>query len=325
MKKSVKRIVTMIAAVAMLATSVLSVSAAEINPVKDVNALPYSEGMDASSVSAVVVTSATAAMEQKAYDIISDQIGAKRADKDAIVERLNAMTPEQIKASMSDLTTAIASSEDIKEAMDGAVADVNTAIAAVNKSNADATVVVSNVYNPFNFVEGGAVTEAAKAAVQVYVDEVNAKIEQIKAENASVVISDLANIKPATVITAGSITSSAAASEAMEAVFAEQTAAKTDALNATTVVADKVDFKYGDLNNDGKIKAVDLVIMLQYQLSQNTENPILSQETIEAKGYKIAAGDVVKDGSACDTADLMRLKLFLLEDVAESALGSIDF
>ncbi|MDO5558870.1 MAG: dockerin type I repeat-containing protein [Oscillospiraceae bacterium] len=319
MKKSVKRIITMVAALAMLSTSALSASAATINNVKDVNALPYTAGMDATKADAIVVTSATSAMEQKAYEIIAKQFNAKRADRDAIVERVAAMSPEEIKAAIADTTTLIASSADIKATMDAAVEELNKTVAEINASNSDATIVVTNIYNPFNFAEGGATVAAAQAAVQVYVDELNAKINTIKKDIPNVVVSDLSDIKPATVITAETITSGAAASTAMDAAFTQQTTAKNNTVNTTQVVADAVTYKYGDLNNDGKVKAVDLVIMLQYQIGT------LTDEVVAEKGYTIAAGDLVKDGKACDTADLMLMKLFLLQDATEADLGAVQF
>ncbi|MBE6843072.1 MAG: hypothetical protein E7510_09635 [Ruminococcus sp.] len=317
MKKSVKRIVSLVSAIAMLSTTAAVASAAyEVNELKDVNTAVATTTTDFSKVNAdaYVITSATAEMEKAALEILKDQVGAVRADQEAILDAVANMTTEEVKAAMESTTAAMEANETLKAAVDKAVADVKTTLA--NGAGSDADFVVSNVYNPINYIQGGATVEAAKAAVQVYVDEVNAKLEAA-AKEAGAKIADVSNIEPETKITTADIANGAEVANTLEAVFEEQAVAKSEEISAVEVVQPAVTYKYGDLNNDQKVKAVDLVIMLQYELG------IVTDAIAEEKGYTIAAGDVAKDGSACDAADLVRLKLFLLEDIAEGDLGKI--
>ncbi len=317
MKKSVKSIVSLVSAIAMLSsTAVIASAAYEANQIKDVNAVTANADTDFSKVnaSAYVITSATAEMEKAALEILKDQVGAKRADQEAILDAVSEMSAEEMRAAMESTTAAMEANETLKAAVDKAVADVEATLA--NGAATDADFVVSNVYNPINYIEGGALVEAAKAAVQVYVDEVNAKLE-VAAKNAGAKIADVSELEPETKISTADIAGGVQAANTLETIFEEQADAKSETINAVEVVQPKVEFKYGDLNNDEKVKAVDLVIMLQYHLG------ILDDATCEEKGYVVAAGDVAKDGETCGVADIARLKLFLLEDIAEGDLGKI--
>ena len=326
MKKSVKSIVSIVSAIAMLSTSAIAVSAnaTAVNPIKDVNAISATSKTDFSAVKAdaIVITSATTKMELAGLKMLQAQIGAERADQDAILAKISTMSVEEIKTAVENITKTAESSQELKDAVAEAVAEVKATVSAAAGINAD--IVVSNVYNPINYIAGGATVEAAKKAVQVYVDEINSEIAVIAKEN-NVIIADVSNIEPATKISVQDIKSGAETAATLKTVFEQQSDARTAGVNETTVAKDKVSYKYGDLNNDGKVKAVDLVIMLQYQLSKGSDTPILSEETIANKGYTIDAGDVYKDGITCDASDITRLKLFLLEDISESVLGTVAF
>lgn len=319
MKKSVKSIVSLVSAIAMLSTTAAVASAADVyakNPIKDVNTATATENTDFTKVNAdaFVITSATAEMEKAALEILKDQVGAARADQDAILDAVAKMSKEEVKAAMENTTAAMEANATLKAAVDNAVEGVKKTLA--NGADVDADFVVSNVYNPINYIQGGATVEAAKAAVQVYVDEVNAKLAAVVKE-AGATIADVSNIEPETKITTADLADGIDVANTLVDVFEEQAEAKADEISAVEVAQPAVEYTYGDLNNDGKVKAVDLVIMLQYGLE------LLDEEVIEAKGYTIAAGDVAKNGVACEAADLTRLKLFLLEDIAQDDLGKV--
>jgi len=326
MKKSVKSIVSIVSAIAMLSTSAMAVSAGTtaVNPIKDVNAISATSKTDFSAVKAdaIVITSATTKMESAGLKLLQAQIGAERADQDSILAKIATMSADEVKAAVENVTKAAESNQDLKATVAEAVAEVKATVNAAAGVNAD--IVVSNVYNPINYISGGATVDAAKKAVQVYVDEINSEIAVIAKDN-NVTVADVSNIEPATKISVADLKTGAETAATLKTVFEQQSDARTAGVNETTVAKDTVSYKYGDLNNDGKVKAVDLVIMLQYQLSKGSETPILSEETIANKGYTVAAGDVYKDGVTCDASDITRLKLFLLEDINESVLGTVAF
>ncbi len=325
MKKSVKSIVSIVSAIAMLSTSAMAVSAdAVANPIKDVNAISATSTTDFSAVKAdaIVITSATTKMELAGLKLLQAQIGAERADQDAILAKIATMSSDEIKTAVENVTKAAETNAELKATVADAVAEVKATVSKAAVTKAD--IVVSNVYNPINYISGGATVEAAKKAVQAYVDEINSEIAVIAKEN-NVIVADVSKIEPTAKISVADIKSGAETAAVLNTVFEQQNAARTTEVNATKVAKEKVTFTYGDLNNDGKVKAVDLVIMLQYQLSQGSETPILSEETIADKGYTIVAGDVYKDGVTCDASDITRLKLFLLEDIDASLLGAVAF
>lgn len=316
MKNSVKRVLSFVSALAMLSTSAMAVSAAESATVGTANAVVANSNTDFEKINAdvFVVGSATSKMEQAALNILKDTLGAKAATKDAIVAAVSAMNSDELSAALENTTSAITANAELAAVVKEATDEVSAITKAARESGAE--VVISSVYNPLASIKGGAKVAAAVAAAQVYVDEINTNIEAIaKAEGATIAEVEVADVTiDVEAIKAGTVDAASVVADAFEAQ-AEET---KEAINNAPVEAAAVDYVYGDLNNDGSVKAVDLVIMLQVQLG------ILSNEDAADKGYVVAAGDVDKDGAACDLGDVIKLKLFLLDDIVQDDLGQIE-
>jgi hypothetical protein len=317
MKKSVKSIVSLVSALAMVSTSAMAVSAAAVTTVDKTDYASVSAGQDLSKIDAdvLLVQSATKKMEEAALVLLKDTFGAEKATKNSIMNAAAAMDADELKAAVESTTAAMEANEALKAAVEEAVAEVEEiAKAAADK---DAALVITSVYNPFDGFTSSPVVDAAKAAAQVYVDEVNAKIAVI-AKDAGAQIAEVE--APKDVVSVEDIKNNKVSiADAMTEVAESQKEAKNDSLTKIEVEAEEfvAPEQWGDFNGDGEVKAVDLVIMLQGNLG------ILSEADFEAKGYDLGAADVDRDGVKFSDGDIAMVKKVLLEDLNKSDLGRL--
>jgi hypothetical protein len=317
MKKSVKSIVSLVSALAMVSTSAMAVSADAVTTVDKTDYASVSAGQDLTNIDAdvILVQSATKKMEEAALVLLKQTFGAEKATKNSIMNAAAAMDADELKAAVESTTAAMESSEFLKASVEEAVSEVKTVLAAA--ADKDAALVITNVYNPFDGFASSPVVDAAKAAAQVYVDEVNAKIA-LAAKEADAQIAEIE--APKAVVSVEDIKNNKVSiAEAMTDVADSQKEAKNEALTKVEVEAEEfvAPEQWGDFNGDGEVKTVDLVIMLQGNLS------ILKEADFEAKGYDINAADVDRDGVKFSDGDIAMVKKVLLEDLNKSDLGRI--
>ena len=310
MKKSVKRIVSFVSAIAMLSTTAMAVSAAEAITVGEANSICVSGATDFTNVKAdvFVIKSATDKLERAALNILKEQFGTKTADKNAIINAASKMSEKELKAAVESTTKAVEASKELQAAITEAEEDIKVAVEKAKAANANAEIVVSTAYNPFATLASSPLVDAAKAAVDVYVKNMNTKIETIAAENKIKVAKiEAPVVEFSKEDVAGSLSNAVAA----------QSVAKNEAIAKVEVVAEKAPevAMYGDFNGDRDIRAVDLVIMIQANLG------MLDKAKFEEKGYDWNAGDLDRDGESFGLTDIMMLKKVLLEDMAASELG----
>ena len=121
MKKSVKRIVSFVSAIAMLSTTAMAVSAAEAITVGEANSICVSGATDFTNVKAdvFVIKSATDKLERAALNILKEQFGTKTADKNAIINAASKMSEKELKAAVENAESG-KGGEDSGRRIDGA-------------------------------------------------------------------------------------------------------------------------------------------------------------------------------------------------------------
>lgn len=318
MKKSVKRIVSFVSAIAMLSTTAMAVSAADTVTVQQTNAVKVSTAEDCAKTTndVIVITAATDKIESAALDILKATFNAKAATKEAIAEAVKSMSADDISAAVDKAVKDEKNLEAMDKAITEAADKVEELVNATRNNGKVSSIVVSDVYNPLAGVAGGKVVQAAKEAIQEKIDAAQKQIDAAVAKSDTTGRVVMAPVEAAKVDINAIKVGGKAAAESVTKTFEAQEASKVEAVNAAEVKGEKVDFTYGDINNDGNVKAVDLVIALQYQLE------ILDDKECDNLGYKIGAADVNKDGKV-DVADLALMKLVLLGDKAATDLGKM--
>lgn len=317
MKKSIKRVLSLISVVAMLSTTALVANANTAAPtLGDVATMEYNATSTHLVIADVVtITSATSKLEAVAYSIIANTLGTT-ADLASILAAVDTTPKEELTAKMDTLKTALVDNAEVKAAVAAVKTDTEAAIADIKAKNPNAKIVISDVYNPLNVIVGGANVAAIKTLVDDYVVETNTTIAAV-AVDAGAQLVEVSKIAPtktvsAADIAAGTVQATTVVKEA-EAAVIEQAKETVDLVPAPEGVVEVVN--YGDITNDGEVAVVDAVAMIKFILNDET------LETFATRGFSAKAADVKKDdNSKIDMNDLTQLKLYLL-DVKGIELG----
>lgn len=317
MKKSIKRVLSLISVVAMLSTTALVANANTAAPtLGDVATMEYNATSTHLVIADVVtITSATSKLEAVAYSIIANTLGTT-ADLASILAAVDTTPKEELTAKMDTLKTALVDNAEVKAAVAAVKTETEAAIADIKAKNPNAKIVISDVYNPLNVIVGGANVAAIKTLVDDYVVETNTTIAAV-AVDAGAQLVEVSKIAPtktvsAADIAAGTVQATTVVKEA-EAAVIEQAKETVDLVPAPEGVVEVVN--YGDITNDGEVAVVDAVAMIKFILNDET------LETFATRGFSAKAADVKKDdNSKIDMNDLTQLKLYLL-DVKGIELG----
>lgn len=317
MKKSIKRVLSLISVVAMLSTTALVANANTAAPtLGDVATMEYNATSTHLVIADVVtITSATSKLEAVAYSIIANTLGTT-ADLASILAAVDTTPKEELTAKMDTLKTALVDNAEVKDAVAAVKTETEAAIADIKAKNPNAKIVISDVYNPLNVIVGGANVAAIKTLVDDYVVETNTTIAAV-AVDAGAQLVEVSKIAPtktvsAADIAAGTVQATTVVKEA-EAAVIEQAKETVDLVPAPEGVVEVVN--YGDITNDGEVAVVDAVAMIKFILNDET------LETFATRGFSAKAADVKKDdNSKIDMNDLTQLKLYLL-DVKGIELG----
>lgn len=309
MKKSIKRVLSLISVVAMLSTTALVANANTAAPtLGDVATMEYNAtSTNLVTADVVTITSATSKLEAVAYSIIANTLGTT-ADLASILAAVDTTPKEELTAKMDTLKTALVDNAEVKAAVAAVKTETEAAIADIKAKNPNAKIVISDVYNPLNVIVGGANVAAIKTLVDDYVVETNTTIAAV-AVDAGAQLVEVSKIAPtktvsAADIAAGTVQATTVVKEAEAAVIeqAKETVDLVPAPEGVEVV------NYGDITNDGTVAVVDAVAMIKFILEDET------LETFAEKGFSAKAADVKKDDkSTIDLNDLTQLKLYLLE------------
>lgn len=317
MKKSIKRVLSLISVVAMLSTTALVANANTAAPtLGDVATMEYNAtSTNLVTADVVTITSATSKLEAVAYSIIANTLGTT-ADLASILAAVDTTPKEELTAKMDTLKTALVDNAEVKAAVAAVKTETEAAIADIKAKNPNAKIVISDVYNPLNVIVGGANVAAIKTLVDDYVVETNTTIAAV-AVDAGAQLVEVSKIAPtktvsAADIAAGTVQATTVVKEA-EAAVIEQAKETVDLVPAPEGVVEVVN--YGDITNDGEVAVVDAVAMIKFILNDET------LETFATRGFSAKAADVKKDdNSKIDMNDLTQLKLYLL-DVKGIELG----
>lgn len=325
MKKSIKRVLSLISAVAMLSTTALVASANTTVTLGQTSNMEYTSNGLLNLADVITIKSAQKELEQAAFDYLAGVLGTS-ADKASILKKVDSMTKEELTVKMETVKTALIDGTEAKEAMDAALDNVDKALADIADKYSNAKVVVSDVYNPLNVITGGANITAIKTLLNDYVEKFNSDLAAVLALYAdgpvvlakgnvasgsaklNITLVELSKIVPTKTVAAAKVVSGEATSTDLEEVsvdLVEQAKATVD----TTEVAEDIEvINYGDITNDDKVTVVDAVAMIKFILEDET------LETFATRGFNAKAADVKKDDkSTIDMNDLTQLKLYLLE------------
>ena len=326
MKKSIKRVLSLISVVAMLSTTALVASANTTAPtLSKVATMEYSATGLLQIADVITIKSAQKELEKAAFDYLAGVLGTS-SSKAAILVKVSSMTKDELTAKMTTVKTALVDSAEAKAAMNTALDNINDALAGIAANYSTSKVVVSDVYNPLNVLTGGANITAIKTLLNDYVEKFNSDLAAVLALYAdgpvvlaknnvasgsaklNITLVEVSKLAPATTVAAADVVSGEATAADLEEVseaLVEQAKETVDLVPAPEGVEV---VNYGDITNDGKIKVADAVAMIKYIVEGET------LETFAAQGFNAKAADVKKDDkSTIDLNDLTQLKLYLLE------------
>lgn len=332
MKKSIKRVLSLISVVAMLSTTALVASANTTVTLRQTSNMEYSSTGMLKLADVITIKSAQKELEKAAFDYLAGVLGTS-ADKMSILVKVDSMTKDELSAKMATVKTALVDGTEAKAAMDTALANINAALADIAANYSTSKVVVSDVYNPLNVLTGGANITAIKTLLNDYVEKFNSDLADLLALYAdgpvvlakgnvasgsaklNITLVEVSKLAPATTVAAADVVSGEATAADLEEVSEALVEQAKETVYTTEVAEDTEVVNYGDITNDGEVAVVDAVAMIKFILNDET------LETFATRGFSAKAADVKKDdNSKIDMNDLTQLKLYLL-DVKGIELG----
>jgi len=132
MKKSIKRVLSLISVVAMLSTTALVANANTAAPtLGDVATMEYNAtSTNLVTADVVTITSATSKLEAVAYSIIANTLGTT-ADLASILAAVDTTPKEELTAKMDTLKTALVDNAEVKDAVAAVKTETEAAIADI--------------------------------------------------------------------------------------------------------------------------------------------------------------------------------------------------
>ncbi len=325
MKKSIKRVLSLISVVAMLSTTALVASANTTVTLRQTSNMEYSSTGLLNLADVITIKSAQKELEKAAFDYLAGVLGTS-ADKMSILVKVDSMTKDELSAKMATVKTALVDGTEAKVAMDAALANIDKALADIAANYSTAKVVVSDVYNPLNVITGGANITAIKTLLNDYVEKFNSDLADLLAlysdgpvvlaknnvasgsAKLNITLVEVSKLVPAKTVAAADVVSGEATATDLEEVSVALVEQAKETVYTTEVAEDTEVVNYGDITNDGKVAVVDAVAMIKFILEDET------LDTFATKGFSAKAADVKKDDkSTIDLNDLTQLKLYLLE------------